>query len=71
MMTSKCAVLAVILVLSCASAEAQVGGSPTRRDAWGCDLDKCIAYCTKVAGKSCASYCDKRLNVKRGAGVCK
>ena len=71
MMVLRYVVLALTLFLWCAPGEAQVGGLPTRRDAWGCDLDKCIAYCTKIAGKRCALYCDKRLIVKRTAGVCK
>jgi len=40
-------------------------------DAWGCDYDKCVAYCTKVSGKVCSTYCDRRLQDKRRDKVCK
>jgi hypothetical protein len=42
-----------------------------RADAWGCSYDKCVAYCTKVAGKHCSNYCDRRLQDKRRDKVCK
>lgn len=40
-------------------------------DAWGCNYDKCVAYCTKVSGKNCTVYCERRLQDKRRAGTCK
>lgn len=40
-------------------------------DAWGCSYDKCVAYCTKVGGKQCTTYCDRRLQEKRRGGICK
>jgi hypothetical protein len=40
-------------------------------DVWGCNYDKCVAYCTKVSGKACASYCERRLQDKRRDKVCK
>lgn len=41
------------------------------RDVWGCDYDKCIAYCTKVGGKHCTNHCARRLQDKRRDKVCK
>lgn len=40
-------------------------------DAWGCDYDKCVAYCTKVSGKTCSTYCQRRLQEKRAEKICK
>ena len=40
-------------------------------DAWGCNYDKCVAYCTKVSGKNCTVYCERRLQDKRRDKVCK
>jgi hypothetical protein len=40
-------------------------------DAWGCSYEKCTAYCTKVGGKHCTSYCDRRLQDKRRDKICK
>ncbi|HAO41736.1 MAG: hypothetical protein EKK35_18595 [Bradyrhizobiaceae bacterium] len=40
-------------------------------DAWGCNYDKCVAYCTKVSGKNCTIYCERRLQDKRRDKVCK
>jgi hypothetical protein len=40
-------------------------------DAWGCNYEKCAAYCTKVGGKHCTTYCERRLQDKRRDKVCK
>jgi len=40
-------------------------------DAWGCNYDKCVAYCTKISGKNCTVYCERRLQDKRRDKVCK
>ncbi len=45
--------------------------SAARADAWGCSYDKCVAYCTKVSGKFCTTYCDRRLKEKRNEKICK
>ncbi|MES2196948.1 MAG: hypothetical protein V4517_21230 [Pseudomonadota bacterium] len=45
--------------------------SASAADAWGCSYDKCVAYCTKVAGKYCSQYCSKRLTEKQLQKVCK
>lgn len=42
-----------------------------RADVWGCNYDKCVAYCTKVSGKNCTIYCERRLQDKRRDKVCK
>ncbi len=47
------------------------GPDTARADAWGCNYDKCVAYCTKVSGKTCTTYCDRRLQEKRRGGICK
>lgn len=59
------AVCASLLMLSVAAP------STARADAWGCNYDKCVAYCTKVAGKTCTTYCERRLQEKRRDKVCK
>lgn len=40
-------------------------------DTWGCNYDKCVAYCTKVSGKNCTVYCERRLQDKRRDKLCK
>ncbi len=40
-------------------------------DAWGCNYDKCLAICTKLSGKNCTVYCERRLQDKRRDKVCK
>lgn len=45
--------------------------TPARADVWGCDYDKCVAYCTKVGGKTCSTYCGRRLQDKRRDKICK
>lgn len=40
-------------------------------DVWGCNYDKCVSYCTKMAGKHCTTYCERRLQDKRCDKVCK
>ena len=47
-----------------------ISSTPAAADAWGCSYDKCVAYCTKVAGKYCTSYCTKRLKEKVLAKTC-
>ncbi len=42
-----------------------------RADSWGCNYDKCLASCTKVGGKQCTIYCERRLQDKRRDKVCK
>lgn len=39
-------------------------------DAWGCSYDKCVAYCTKVSGQRCSTYCTSKLRDKQLAKVC-
>ena len=51
-------------------AGAGLSSTPAAADAWGCSYDKCVAYCTKVAGKYCTSYCTKRLKEKVLAKTC-
>ena len=51
-------------------ASAGIGSTPAMADAWGCSYDKCIAYCTKVGGRYCTSYCTKRLKEKVLAKTC-
>jgi hypothetical protein len=59
------------LAVLTAMAGIQLGSTtPARADAWGCSYEKCIAYCTKVAGKQCSSYCTKKLRDKQLAKVC-
>jgi len=45
--------------------------STARADVWGCSYDKCVAYCTKVSGKHCSTYCERRLQDKRRDKICK
>ena len=40
-------------------------------DVWGCNYDKCVAYCTKVSGKTCTTFCERRLQDKRRDKICK
>jgi len=47
-------------------ADAGLSATLAAADAWGCSYDKCVAYCTKVAGK----YCTKRLKEKILAKTC-
>jgi len=56
---------ALLLVLSTAAP------SGARADVWGCNYEKCVAYCTKVSGKICTVYCERRLQEKRRDKVCK
>jgi hypothetical protein len=51
-------------------AGAGLSSTPAAADAWGCSYDKCVAYCTKIAGKYCTSYCTKRLKEKVLAKTC-
>jgi hypothetical protein len=44
--------------------------TPARADAWGCSYDKCVAYCTKVGGQRCTSYCTSKLRDKQLSKVC-
>lgn len=39
-------------------------------DAWGCSYDKCVAYCAKVGGQRCSTYCTKKLQEKQLTKVC-
>lgn len=58
---------------TCASLLVLLAAAPSpvqAADAWGCNYDKCVAYCTKVSGKFCTIYCGKRLQEKRNAKVC-
>lgn len=57
--------LAVTMIL------AATPGTARAADAWGCSYDKCTAYCTKVGGKHCTTYCERRLQEKRRDKVCK
>lgn len=36
-----------------------------------CSYDKCVAYCTRIAGKHCSTYCERRLQDKRRDKICK
>ncbi|HEX7790796.1 MAG TPA: hypothetical protein VF467_09780 [Afipia sp.] len=48
--------------------------SPTARaatDVWGCNYEKCVAYCTKTSGKFCTTHCERRLKDKRRDNICK
>lgn len=56
---------AVVMVLAAAPAPVRAA------DAWGCNYDKCVAYCTKVGGKHCTTHCEKRLQDKRRDKICK
>lgn len=47
-----------------------VGAVPARADAWGCSYEKCLAYCTKVAGQRCSAYCTSKLRDKQLSKVC-
>ncbi|MGD9838906.1 MAG: hypothetical protein AB7F72_11410 [Afipia sp.] len=58
--------IAVAVVMSFASVP-----DTARADAWGCSYDKCVAYCTKIAGKHCSTYCERRLQDKRRDRICK
>lgn len=58
---------ASLLVLSAAMPDTARAAT----DVWGCNYDKCVAYCTKVAGKHCTTYCERRLQDKRRDKVCK
>jgi len=55
---------------SVVGAGAGLSSTPAAADAWGCSYDKCVAYCTKIAGKYCTSYCTKRLKEKVLAKTC-
>lgn len=57
---------ALLLLLSAA-----VPDTARAADAWGCNYDKCTAYCIKVSGKNCSVYCERRLQDKRRDKVCK
>jgi hypothetical protein len=58
-------------VLAATLLPAAPGRAAAAKDAWGCSLDKCIAYCTKIGGKLCNTYCTKRMNEKQAGGICK
>jgi len=45
--------------------------SEARADVWGCDYNKCVAACTKISGKNCTIYCERRLQDKRRDKICK
>lgn len=60
------AAMCASLVLLLAAAPSTVRAA----DAWGCSYEKCTAYCTKVGGKYCTTYCGKRLQEKRNAKIC-
>jgi hypothetical protein len=59
--------------LACASLLVLSAAMPStaRADVWGCNYDKCVAYCTKVSGKTCTVYCERRLQDKRREKICK
>ena len=40
-------------------------------DVWGCNYYKCVAYCTKVSGKTRTTFCERRLQDKRRDKICK
>lgn len=64
--------LQLCVALTMGAAVMWAGASTARAaDAWGCDYDKCVAYCTKVSGKQCSTYCQRRLQEKRAEKVCK
>ena len=65
-MTRIFASFALAGLLLCASASINSAAA----DAWGCSYDKCVAYCTKVAGKYCTYYCTKRMKEKILAKIC-
>ncbi|WP_024577425.1 MULTISPECIES: hypothetical protein [unclassified Afipia] len=50
---------------------ASVPDTARAADAWGCDYDKCVAYCTKISGKHCTTHCERRLQDKRRDKICK
>lgn len=56
---------AVIMILAAAPDAARAA------DVWGCNYEKCVAYCTKVSGKTCTTYCERRLQDKRRENICK
>jgi hypothetical protein len=62
-----------LLLVPCIAALIVMAAPTTARaaDAWGCNYDKCVAYCTKVGGKICTTYCERRLQDKRRDKVCK
>jgi hypothetical protein len=39
-------------------------------DAWGCSYEKCLAYCSKVGGQRCSTYCTNKLREKQLAKTC-
>jgi len=60
--------------LACVSLLVLSGALPSEAraaDAWGCSYEKCVAYCTKVGGKTCSVYCEHRLQDKRRDKICK
>lgn len=65
MMLAACVALPFAAVAILQSSQARAA------DAWGCDYDKCVAYCTKVSGKHCTTYCQRRLQEKRADKICK
>ncbi|PDT90106.1 hypothetical protein CO669_11615 [Bradyrhizobium sp. Y36] len=44
--------------------------TPARADAWGCSYEKCLAYCAKVGGQRCSTYCTKKLQEKQASKAC-
>ena len=63
----------VLMILTVVTAIASIdlgSPSPARADAWGCSYEKCLAYCTKVGGQRCSSYCTIKLKDKQVSKVC-